>query len=323
MALLFSAVLFRHANGAGIGFAPTEAAKDSPQEEERFKKMSNTKIQSRSVVLAAAVAVLALVCTLMMTGCGSSSSSSSEDKTITIAACSTPHAEILNDVVAGQLEEEGYTLNVVETDDYTIPNRQLEDGEVNANYFQHKPYLEQESEERGYNDLVSIAAIHFEPFGIYAGTKDSLDDIAKGDKIAVPNDTTNEARALLLLQQEGLIELDPDAGIEATVKDITSNPLDLDIQEVAAEQTTHVRDDVAFACINANYALEAGLKVGTDALATENADGEAASTYANLLVVKSEDQDSDWAKALAAALTSDETKQYIEEKYEGSVKAVF
>lgn len=291
-----------------------------PKNERKVKKMSTTKIQLRSVGLAAVVAVVALVCALMMTGCGSSSS---DDKTITVAATSTPHAEILNGVVAEQLEEEGYTLEVVETDDYTIPNRQVEDDEADANYFQHTPYFEQECEERGYDDLVSIASIHFEPFGIYAGTRDSLDDLAEGDKVAVPNDTTNEARALLLLQQEGLIELDADAGIEATVKDITSNPLNLDIQEVAAEQTPHVLDDVAVACINANYALEAGLNVNDDALATEDPDGEAATTYANIVVVKADDQDSEWAQALKKALTSDETKQYIEDEFQGSVQAVF
>lgn len=296
--------------------------------------MGFIKKHAKGVALIAGTAALASA--LMLVGCGSNDTASDdaatddaatqtevEDKgTITVAACTTPHAEILNDVVAPLLAEQGYTLEVVVEDDYSIPNRQLEEEEVDANYFQHQPYLDSEIEEQGY-DLTTVTSVHYEPFGLYAGTKASLEELADGDKVAVPNDTTNEARALLLLEQEGLIELDDGAGITATTKDITSNPLNLDIYEVDAELTAHVLDDVAIAAINANYALDAGLSPADDALAVEAADGEAATTYANILVVRTGDENSEWAQALATALTSDEVRTYINDTYSGAVLPVF
>ena len=277
--------------------------------------------------LGALVGTAALVGALALTGCGGNSgsadnSASSEDKTITVAAVPTPHAEILNDVVKPALEKEGYTLEVKEFNDYVQPNVAVTEGEADANYFQHEPYLDSYNSEKG-TDLVGVTAVHYEPYGIYAGSKKSLDDIADGDKISVPNDTTNEARALLLLQQAGVIELKADAGVNATTKDITSNPHNVKIVELEAAQIPRSLDDVAFAVINGNYAMEAGLTPSKDALVLEDANGEAAQTYANLLVTTPELKDSDKIKALATALTSDEVRDYINQNYEGAVLPIF
>lgn len=276
--------------------------------------------------LAPAVALIAAlgIAALALTGCSSSSDSqeSSEDKTITVAAVPTPHAEILNDAVKPLLEDQGYTLEVTEFTDYVQPNTVTEADEVDANYFQHGPYLENFNEEQG-THLVSVASVHFEPMGIYPGKTTSLDDLEDGATIAVPNDATNEARALLLLEQEGLIELDDEAGVTATPNDITSNPKNLEFQELEAAVVPTVIDDVDVAVINGNYALEAGFKVNEDALAVEAADSLAAETYANLLVVKEGNEDSDKIKALAEALNSDEVRDYINNTYEGAVVPVF
>ncbi len=282
-----------------------------------------------SQIAIAAVAGVALVAAFALTGCGSSSSSSDAssaaadgDNVITVAASPTPHAEILNDAVKPVLEEQGYTLEVKEFTDYVQPNTVTEEGEVDANYFQHGPYLDSFNEENG-THLVSAAKVHYEPFGLYAGKTASLDDLQDGAKVAVPNDTTNEARALLLLEQEGLIELDDNAGITATVKDITSNPKNLDIVELEAAQVPKSLEDVDIAAINANYAIGAGLNVNEDAIAVEDPNGDAAQTYANLLVVKEGNEDSAKIQALVAALTSDEVRDYINNTYDGAVKPVF
>ena len=289
-------------------------------------KFFNTKTFKALGVIAGTAA---LVSALALVGCGNSSSSSStdtaastEDKTITVAAVPTPHAEILNDVVKAQLEAEGYTLEVTEFSDYIQPNVAVTEGEADANYFQHEPYLDSYNEENG-TDLVSVGAVHYEPFGIYGGTKSSLDDVSDGDKIAVPNDTTNEARALLLLEQAGLIEVDDNAGITATTKDITSNPHNLKFEELEAAQVPRSLQDVAYAVINGNYAMEADLTPSEDALALEDADGEAAQTYANLLVTTPENKDSEKIQALYKALTSDEVRDYINSNYSGAVLPIF
>ena len=241
-----------------------------------------------------------------------------EDKgTITVAASPTPHAEILQEA-AKLLAEQGWTLEVTEFEDYVQPNLVVESGEFDANYFQHIPYLENFNEEKG-THLVNAGGIHYEPFGIYPGTKTSLDDIADGDVIAVPNDTTNEARALLLLEANGIIKLKADAGLTATVNDIEENPYNVKIQELEAAQVSRVVGEVAYVVLNGNYALEAGFSVGKDALAYETSDSEAAQTYVNVIAVKEGNEESEGIKALVEVLKSDEIKQFIEDTYDGAV----
>ncbi len=244
-----------------------------------------------------------------------------DDTTISVAANPTPHAVILNGPVKDLLEEQGYTLDVQEFTDYVVPNTATEEGEVDSNFFQHGPYLESFNEERG-THLASVVAVHFEPFALYAGRTASLDDLAEGSIVAVPNDTTNEARALLLLEQEGLLTLAEDAGINATIRDITDNPLNLDFQELEAATIPSVLADVDIACINGNYALNAGLSLD-DALALEASDSLAAETYANVLVVREGNENLDKVQALAAALTSEENRAFIEETFGGAVVPVF
>ena len=250
----------------------------------------------------------------VFSGCGSKS----DDKTIKVGACVTPHAEILNSV-KDKLAEEGWDLEVVEYNDYVLPNTALEDGELDANYFQHKTYLDDFNEENG-THIVGVANVHFEPMAIYAGKTASLDDVADGASVAVPNDTTNEARALLLLEAQGLISLNEDAGVQATVLDITDNPHNLEIKELEAAQVAKSIQDVDFAVINGNYAIEAGL---TDPLAVEASDSLAAETYANLIAVKEGNEDSEKTKALVNAVLSDDVRNYINENYEGAVVPVF
>ena len=248
---------------------------------------------------------------------------SGELEKIVVGASSTPHAEIL-EAVSGELEALGYELDIKIFDDYIMPNLALADGEIDANYFQHEPYLLNFNAENG-TDLVSAAAIHYEPMGIYGGSKSSLDELAEGDIIAVPNDGTNEARALLLLQDQGLITLKEgiDASTEtATILDIAENPKNLEIVEMEAKNIPHSLPDVAFAVINGNYALQAGL-TGNDALASESADSDAAQTYANILAVRAGEEDSAKTQALVTALTSETCRQFIEETYSGAVVPIF
>ena len=240
-----------------------------------------------------------------------------DDKTITVAASETPHSEILEQAKP-ILEKEGYDLEVTVFDDYVQPNEVVESGDFDANYFQHIPYLDSFNEEKG-THLVNAGGIHYEPFGIYPGTKDSLDDLEDGDTIAVPNDTTNEARALLLLQDNGIITLKDGVGLEATVNDIEENPHNVEIVELAAEQVARVADETAYIVLNGNYALQAGYSVAKDALAYEKSDSEAAKTYVNVIAVKEGNENSDKIKALVAALKSDEIKDFINENYKGSV----
>ena len=270
-------------------------------------------------ILALALAGVLVVGAL--TGCGSSKSESSEkkteDKKITVAASATPHAEILEEAKT-LLKDKGYELEVKVFDDYVQPNNVVESGEFDANYFQHVPYLEQFNEEKG-THLVVAGKIHYEPFGIYPGTKKDLKDIAKGDKIAVPNDTTNEARALLLLQDNGIIKLKDGAGIKATVNDIEENPNNIEIVELEAAQVPRVVNEVAYVVLNGNYALEANYTVKKDALAYEKSDSEAAKTYVNVIAVKEGNENSKKIKALVDVLKSDSIKKFIDEKYDGAV----
>lgn len=270
-------------------------------------------------ILALALAGVLVVGAL--TGCGSSKSESSEkktdDKKITVAASATPHAEILEEAKT-LLKDKGYELEVKVFDDYVQHNNVVESGEFDANYFQHVPYLEQFNEEKG-THLVVAGKIHYEPFGIYPGTKKDLKDIAKGDKIAVPNDTTNEARALLLLQDNGIIKLKDGAGIKATVNDIEENPNNIEIVELEAAQVPRVVNEVAYVVLNGNYALEANYTVKKDALAYEKSDSEAAKTYVNVIAVKEGNENSEKIKALVDVLKSDSIKKFINEKYDGAV----
>lgn len=240
-----------------------------------------------------------------------------DDKTITVAASATPHAEILEQAKP-LLEEKGYELEVTVFNDYVQPNKVVESGDFDANYFQHIPYLESFNEEQG-THLVNAGGIHYEPFGIYPGTKSSLDDIAEGDAIAVPNDTTNEARALLLLQDNGIITLKDGVGLEATVNDIAENPYNVDIVELEAAQVARVANETAYVVLNGNYALEAGFSVGKDALAYEKSDSEAAKTYVNVIAVKEGNEENEAIQALVEVLKSDEIKNYITETYDGAV----
>ena len=243
-----------------------------------------------------------------------------EDKVIKVGASVTPHAEILEHVKQ-TLADEGYTLEIVEYNDYVLPNTALEDGDLDANFFQHQPYLDNFNEENN-THLVSVAAVHFEPFAIYAGKTDSLDDLQDGATVAVPNDTTNEARALLLLEAQGLIKLKDGAGLDATVLDIEENPKNLQIQEIEAAQLVRSLPDVDIACINGNYAKEGGLDVA-DAIAVEASDSLAADTYANVIAVKEGNENTDKTKALVNAVLSDDVRQFIEDTYGNAVVPVF
>ncbi len=248
---------------------------------------------------------------------GVSGSAFAEDTTITVAASATPHAEILEQAKP-LLEEQGYTLEVTVFDDYIMPNEVVESGEFDANYFQHIPYLETYNEEHG-THLVNAGGIHYEPFGIYPGTKASLDEIADGDTIAVPNDTTNEARALLLLQDNGILTLKEGVGLEATVNDIESKNFDVEIVELAAEQVARVAEETSYIVLNGNYALQAGYSVAKDALAYEKSDSEAAKTYVNVIAVKEGNEESEGIQALVNVLKSDAIVQYINDTYDGAV----
>lgn len=251
----------------------------------------------------------------VLTGCGGKGGA--DDKVIKVAASATPHAEILEQAKP-ILAEKGYDLQVTIFDDYVQPNEVVESGDFDANYFQHIPYLDSFNEEKG-THLVNAGGIHYEPFGIYPGTKSSLSEVAEGDSVAVPNDTTNEARALLLLQDNGLITLKDGAGLNATVNDIVENPHNLEIVELEAAQVPRVVEEVAFVVLNGNYALEAGFSVAKDSIAYESADSEAAKTYVNVIAVKEGNENADKIKALVDALKSEDIKNYINETYDGAV----
>ena len=276
-----------------------------------------------------ALLLSAILLVAALAGCSSSPSStpaadSDTDKTIVVGASSTPHAEILEQV-QDTLAAEGYTLDIVVYDDYVLPNQALADGSLDANYFQHSPYLNSYNAANNTN-LVAAALIHYEPFGLYGNGVASVADIADDATILIPADDSNETRALLLLAQEGLITLPDDASAAKGVT--TLDIVDAKGHDVRAIQADTVPSQLAnsnpgtVAVINGNYALQAGLKV-SDALATENADGDAAQTYANVVAVRSGDENSPKIQALIKALQSDAVKQYIAETYNGAVVAIF
>lgn len=259
-----------------------------------------------SLILTAAIA-------LGITACGSKS----DDKTVTVAATSAPHAEVLEQCKP-LLKEKGYDLVIKVVDDYITPNTATEDGEVDANYFQHINYLNNFNAENG-THLVNIANVHYEPFGVYSSKVKSLSELKDGDSIAVPNDPTNEARALLLLAENGVIKLTEGVGIKATKKDIIENPKNIKINEMEAALLPSVLDEVTCAVINGNYAIAAGLKIA-DAIAVENSESVAIKQeYVNILVVKEGNEDLPKIKALKEVLTSDEIAKYITDNYDGAV----
>jgi len=240
---------------------------------------------------------------------------------LSIGATPAPHAEVL-EVAAEILKEQGIDLEIVPFNDYVIPNTAVENGEIDANYFQHVLYLGDFNAKNG-THLVIVDKIHYEPFGIYAGKAASLADLKDGDKIAVPNDGTNEARALLLLEQEGLIKLAEGAGLTATKLDIVENPHNFDIMEIEAAQLPRSLGSVAVAVINGNYAIQAGMNA-SDALAVEDGSSEVIqNNYANVLVVKEGNEENEAILALAEALKSDAVKTFMEEKYNGAVVPLF
>ena len=260
--------------------------------------------------------VLALTLALSLAACGGKAS----DKTIKVGATPAPHAEIL-EVVKDDLAKEGWTLEIVQFDDYVLPNTALSEGQLDANYFQHITYMNNFNVE--YNiEMVSAAGIHYEPFGLYAGKTATIDALADGAQIAVPNDATNEARALLLLEQVGILKLAEGVGINATKADIVENPKNIEVVEMKAELLTTTLQDVDMAVINGNYAIGAGLKVA-DALAVEAADGAAADAYMNVIAVMNGNANSEKIQALVKALKSAEAKEFMETTYAGAVVPLF
>ena len=250
-------------------------------------------------------------------GAAEESGDAAETVTLTVAASPTPHAEILNQCVP-ILAEQGIELVVNEYSDYVVPNTAVEDGDEDANYFQHIPYLEEFNETRG-THLVDVASVHIEPMGVYAGKTASLEEQADGAVIAIPNDATNEGRALLLLEAQGLITLDDSSNLTATPNNIVDNPKNLEFQELEAATIPSVLADVDLAVINSNYALGAGLNPTTDALAIESSD----SPYVNVLVVKEGNENNEAIQALVEALHSDTIRDYITETFDGAVVPAF
>ena len=277
---------------------------------------------NKKVLRVLAIALIAVL-TLGLAGCGSSDSGSdsgSEDKVITVGASPSPHAEIL-EAIASEVEAQGYTLEIVEFEDYVKPNQALTDGDIDANYFQHQPYLDDYNEKNG-TDLVGVEKIHYEPLGVYKGTKSSFDELEEGDRIGVPNDTTNEARALQLLQAEGLITLKDGVGLQATRADIVDNPKNIEIVELEAAVIPQTLPDLALAVINGNYALSGGLTAG-DAIAYEASDSEAAQEYGNVIAVRAGEENSEKTQVLLNAIKSETAREFIESEYQGSVVPLF
>lgn len=253
-----------------------------------------------------------------LTGCTTKTDTSNrEDNVIRVAASATPHAEIL-EAAKEALKEKGYTLEIRIFDDYIIPNEVVESGEFDANYFQHVQYLNSYNEEHKTN-LVIAGKIHYEPFGIYPGKRTDLTSLTEGDVIAVPNDSSNETRALKLLEEYGIITLKDGVDLKATVTDIAENPFGVKFEELEAAQIPRVREEVALSVINGNYALASGLSVTEDSVVYESADSDNAKTYVNVVAVKEGMESSDKIKALVEVLKSDAIQQFINENYKDSV----
>ncbi|WP_109001713.1 MetQ/NlpA family ABC transporter substrate-binding protein [Streptomyces rishiriensis] len=278
--------------------------------------MRNTAKITTAVLAAGAL-------TLGLSACGSDKDSGSADPnaTLTVAATPTPQGEILTYVKDHLAAKAGLKLEVKEFTDYVTPNTAVQQGEVDANYFQHQPYLDDFNKKNG-TDIVAVpnATVHLEPLGLYAKSVKKLADLKRGATIALPNDTTNEARALKLLEANGLLRLKPAAGDGATPKDVASNPRNLKFKELEAAQLPRSLGDVDAAVINGNYALEAKLSPARDALVAESAKGN---PYANFLAVKKGHEDDPRVTKLAKLLTSPEVKKFIADQYDGAVVAAF
>lgn len=271
-----------------------------------------------------ALALSLTLCLALLAGCGKKDNPPAEEggKTvIKVAATPAPHAEIL-EIAKEVLAEQNITLEIIPFSDYIQPNMATESGDVMANYFQHIDYLNAFNPDNKTN-LVNVAEIHYEPYGLYAGKTATVAELADGATIAVPNDPSNEARALLLLEAQGLIKIKEGVGLKASPLDIVENPKNLKIQEIEAAQLTMTLSSVDMAVINGNYAIEAGLSAGKDALAIEDAESEAAALYANILVVKAGNEEKPEVKALVEALKSEKVRTYIETKYDGAVIPLF
>ena len=264
-----------------------------------------------------------------LAGCGDDNAPKSGDaKTLTVGASPVPHADILN-LIAPQLQKEGITLKVIEFSDYIQPNLSLNDKELDANFFQHKPYLDSFNAKNGtYLDsfskdrglkLTSLVAVHIEPMGVYSHKVKNVADVAEGSEVAIPNDPTNGGRALKVLETAGLIKVRPEAGVTATINDVVDNPKKIKFREIEAAQLPRALDDVVLAVINSNYALGAGLNPVKDALAIESKD----SPYANIVAIRTGDDSRAEIQKLKAALTSAEVKKFIETEYKGAVVPAF
>lgn len=264
------------------------------------------------------ITVLSLALALcLLAGCGTGAKPAGDDANIVIGASVSPHAEIL-EAAKPFLEAKGYTLEIIEYTDYVQPNVALDSGDLDANYFQHLPYLENFNRMNNM-ELVSVGGVHYEPMGVFPGKTASLDALADGAQIGVPNDGTNEGRALWLLDTVGLITLREDAGFECTILDIIDNPKNLEIIEMEAAQIPHALDSLDLGVINGNYALNAGLNVVEHALAKEEVDSPAAQTYHNIVAVRPENAKDAKIKALMEVLQSEDIKAFIDSKYSGAV----
>lgn len=273
----------------------------------------------KGLLKAISLGLIAVLCCGLLIGCGAKQEEK-EDKVIRVGASPSPHAEILAEIIS-VVETQGYSLEIIEYNDYIIPNTAVEQGELDANFFQHKPYLDDFNANNGTN-IVSVAAIHFEPLGIYSASVEDVSEIGEGAIIGVPNDATNEARALLLLETNGLITLKDGTGVNATINDIESNPLNLEIKEIEAAQLTLSLLDLDAAVINGNYAIAGGLSVG-DAIALEESSSVAADTYANIIAVKAGNENNEKIQVLINALQSEEVKAFIGSTYAGAVVPVY
>lgn len=256
--------------------------------------------------------VLSLV-VFIFAGCSNDTEEKEDANVLKVGATPIPHAELLNEVKE-KLADDGITLEIIEFTDYVKPNLALNDGELDANFFQHSPYLE-DFNEKNDTDLIPFAKVHVEPLGLYSNKYEDIKEVEKGSSIAIPNDPTNGGRALLLLENEGLIKLDKEAGLLATEKDVVDNPMELEFKALEAAQIPRSLDDVDLAVINGNYALEADLNPAEDSILIEGKD----SPYANVIAIRSEDKDNENLKALVDALQSDEIKEFIKKNYDGGV----
>lgn len=264
----------------------------------------------------AAVSLVLVLSLCLLSGCGKKES---DEKTIKVAACPTPHALVLEQI-STELEKEGYSLEIVEFEDYVKPNQALTDGDVDANYFQHVPYLDQYNQENK-TDIVSVCTVHYEAMGIYKGTKNALTELSSGDKIGVPNDVTNEARALQLLQANGVITLKEGAGLNATKADIVSNPYGVEIVELDPAIIPQSLPDLAVAVINANYAISA--KCIDKAIVFEDKNSTAAQTYANIVACRKGDENSDKIQALKKAIQSETVQKYMKDTYGDVIQTIW